>query len=190
MPDIFEVSPGNVIDVRDEARDWIGALRDQLMWSNPVIVPCTEPPKPWTGSRDGGFWDERTRLSVTFVRTHHRDTDRDVRRAFRCGSMKQHVDGVNALQAVPWQINERVLDALKLYADRLRAAGKLKANESLLASDISTAERLRGAPFWVPLNCDFRGRVNGVPHFHFQREDHVRSLFFLIAVCQSGQTGI
>src|SRR6516165_4320480 len=33
-------------------------LRERLQWSNPSFVPCTEPPKPWTGWRDGGYWDE------------------------------------------------------------------------------------------------------------------------------------
>src|SRR5262249_8532370 len=30
---------------------------------------------------------------------------------------------------------------------------------------------------WTPCNIDTRGRVYGLPHFSFQREDHVRSLF-------------
>jgi DNA-directed RNA polymerase, mitochondrial len=177
LPDVFVMLPDGVIDVRDEARDWIVALRERVMWSDPVIVPCLEPPKPWTGWRDGGYWDERTRLSVSFVKTRYKDTERDIRRAFADGSMKQHVDGVNSLQAVPYRINDRALEAVKLYAHRLREAGKLKACEALLNEDIRTAERLRGTPFYVPLNCDFRGRFNGIPHFNFYREDHVRALF-------------
>jgi DNA-directed RNA polymerase len=39
------------------------------------------------------------------------------------------------------------------------------------------AERFKGAPFYVPLNCDFRGRVFPIPHFNHYRGDHIRSLF-------------
>jgi DNA-directed RNA polymerase len=31
--------------------------------------------------------------------------------------------------------------------------------------------------FWTPMNLDFRGRVYGVPHFNFQRDERVRALF-------------
>jgi hypothetical protein len=137
LPDVFEALSGGMIDVRDEARDRFLSLRELVMWADPVIVPCTEAPKPWTDWCHGGFWDERTRLRVAFVRTHHRDTKEDIRRAFRDGSMKQHVDGVNALQDVPWRINEPVLEAVKLYADRLRDAGKLKVAPALLQEDMS-----------------------------------------------------
>jgi len=189
LPDVFELLPDGTIDVRDDARELALALRERAMWSNPVIMPCTEAPKPWTGQRAGGFWDERSRLTATFVRTHHKDTEQDVRRAFRDGSMVQHVDGVNALQAVPWRINEPVLEVVKRHADRLGGVGRLKTSESLLAEDISTAERLRGAPFYLPMNCDFRGRVYPIPHFNFQREDHVRSLFLFERGLPSGPDG-
>jgi DNA-directed RNA polymerase, mitochondrial len=181
MPDVFETHReprrGDVISIRPEAAELAAALREEAMWSHPVLVPCTSPPKPWTGWRAGGYWDERTRPSAAFVRDHHKETEQAIRAAFRDGSMKQHVDGVNALQSVPWRINEPVLEAVKRYSGRLRDAGKLKASDALLAEDIATAERLKGAPFYVPLNCDFRGRLNGIPHFNFYREDHVRGLF-------------
>ena len=89
-------------------------LRERLQWSNPSFVPCTEPPKPWTGWRDGGYWDERTRVFAPFVRNchHPRDIAR-INRAFRNGSMKAHVNAVNALQSVAWTINVPVLEELK-----------------------------------------------------------------------------
>jgi DNA-directed RNA polymerase len=85
-------------------------LRARLRWMNPSFVPCTEAPKPWTRWRDGGYWDERTRVFAPFVRNchHPRDIAR-IKRAFRDGSMKAHVDAVNALQSVAWRINVPVL---------------------------------------------------------------------------------
>lgn len=47
----------------------------------------------------------------------------------------------------------------------------------VLASDLAMAERMLGHSFATPMNLDYRGRVYGIPHFNFQREDHVRALF-------------
>ena len=159
------------------------------MWAHPVIVPCTSEPKPWTGWRNGGYWDERTRLSVAFVRSFYPDTEKSIRAAFADGSMKPHVDGVNSLQSVPWRINERVLQAVKDYGEDLlfkKLEASLRglklqdakdARKKEFEEDIRTAERLKGAPFWLPMNCDFRGRVYPIPHFNYHREDHIRALF-------------
>jgi DNA-directed RNA polymerase len=98
----------------------------------------------------------------------------------RNGTMRKHVDGVNALQAVPWRINERVL---KLVEWRQRAFGDVVKHvpspspRIRFEEDIETAKRLVGTDFYTPMNCDFRGRVNPMPDFQFGREDYVRALF-------------
>jgi DNA-directed RNA polymerase, mitochondrial len=240
MPDVFgryresRRGPGVIYDIdvihtRLDAAE-LATLRERVMGANPVIFPCTSEPKPWTDWRDGGYWDERTRFSVAFVRTHYKDTEREIRAAFADPDgvfMKQHVAGVNALRSVPFRINEPVLEAAKRYVplimeakiakwktelgaakrhlasvtealpygpltkedtqrhrdakERLSDAKKglraTKHQRDLAAVDLQTAERFKGAPFYVPLSCDKRGRVFGIPHFNFQREDHVRGLF-------------
>lgn len=47
----------------------------------------------------------------------------------------------------------------------------------VLARDLATAESLLGQSFQTLMNIDYRGRVYGVPHFNYQRQDYVRSLF-------------
>jgi DNA-directed RNA polymerase len=42
----------------------------------------------------------------------------------------------------------------------------------------------------VPLNIDFRGRVYGIPHFNFAREDHVRALFLFADGERIGEDGL
>jgi DNA-directed RNA polymerase len=175
------------------------ALRDRLRLMNPSFVPCTEPPKPWTGWRDGGYWDERTRVSTTFVRNCHHPADiARIKIAFRDGSMKAHVDGVNALQSVAWKINVPVLEELKRrlpsferkyrwhrvddnYWRRFKVpmvkVGRKWVSETLLLDDIATAESLVGKKFYTPLNIDKRGRIFGVCNFNYGRQDYVRSLF-------------
>jgi DNA-directed RNA polymerase, mitochondrial len=104
--------------------------------------------------------------------------------------MKEHVDAVNSAQAVPYRINERVLEALKCYGPRVLEAKlrqkqlskkkferQLKQDLIQLGRDIAIADRLKGAPFYIPLSIDFRGRMFPIPHFNYQREDHIRALF-------------
>jgi DNA-directed RNA polymerase, mitochondrial len=145
----------------------------ELARRDPVFLPSIEPLHPWTDWDVGGYWNKSTPISTTFVRDYHPDTKREVRRAFRDGTLKPHVDGVNTLQAVRWTINAAMLPVVKKFAGKV---GK-KINKHLRAEDIETAEELAGKTFYVPYNCDFRGRVYGVSNFNFQREDHVRALF-------------
>jgi DNA-directed RNA polymerase len=83
---------------------------------------------------------------------------------------------------------------LRLEAKREQMAGKamhwinsqikaharqLKQDKLQLKTDLATADRFKGAPFYIELRCDFRGRVYPVPYFHYQRGDPIRSLFLL-----------
>lgn len=74
--------------------------------------------------------------------------------------------------------------------DGQRQVWKRKANEIATANrgfigerivlfrDIATAEYLADcSDFWIPHNLDYRGRVYGIPHFQFQRQDYVRAMF-------------
>jgi DNA-directed RNA polymerase len=52
------------------------------------------------------------------------------------------------------------------------------ADAMQLAEDMRTAGALYDHErFYTPMNCDWRGRVYGLCHFNFQREDRVRALF-------------
>jgi Autographiviridae RNA polymerase len=170
---IFVLDRDGLPCVTREGEEHALALCAELVYRNPVFLPTTEPLQDWTGWRAGGYWDDGTRISATFVRDSHPATEIAMRRAFRKGSIKQHVDGVNALQRVAWIINTPLLPVVERFAGEV---GK-RVSKRLVAHDVATANVLGGKRFQVPMNCDFRGRVYGIPHFNFQREDHVRSLF-------------
>jgi DNA-directed RNA polymerase len=134
-------------------------------------MPSIEPLKDWTGWREGGYWDESARISTTFVRDSHPDTEAAIRRAFRDGSMKQHVDDVNALQRVEYKINVAMLPVVDRFAGK---AGK-KIHRLLVAEDVAIAKMLGAAgEFFIPMNCDFRGWVCGVFHLSARRSDSRR----------------
>src|SRR5262249_43480914 len=93
----------------------------------------------------------------------------------------RHVDAVNHSQAVAWRINEDMIPVVRQFAgiardDSWGGGGKLVSRNQGWGG-VADAKYLEGNCFWVPVNCDFRGRMYGVPHFNYQREDHVRSLF-------------
>src|SRR5262249_28226370 len=158
----------------------------ELVYRNPAFLPATEPLGDWTDWRAGGYWDDSTRVSTTFVRDWHPATETAIKRAFRDGSMNEHVDGVNALQRVAWAINCAMLPVVEHFAGEI---GK-RVSKLLVAQDIATAKYIGGKKFYVPMNCDFRGRVYGIPHFNFQREDHVRALLQFAQGMPIGKDGL
>ena len=71
------------------------------------------------------------------------------------------------------------LAAWKIQQEEIeKARRQLKSDSTLFAEDMQTAERMAAYErFYTALNLDFRGRINGVPSFNFQRSDRVRGLF-------------
>jgi DNA-directed RNA polymerase len=235
LPEVFELqrdTDGNpVLGVSTQALEQAEAAVELAVQANPVFVPTTEPPKPWTGISNGGYWDERTRLRTNAVRTVHRETEAAIRNAIRDGSMKPHLDAMNALQAVPFKINRRILGVINLCylkgipvkglpskrdvdepvksrpwhdmtddektvwkaeASKIKEHNRtLHGNRLLFKQDVETAKLLAGAErFYTPLNCDWRGRFYGVPHFNFQRDDRVRALFLFADGEPLGEDGL
>jgi DNA-dependent RNA polymerase len=159
--------------VTEVGREFARRLSAELVYRDPIFPPATEPLQDWTDWRTGGYWSDTTRISASFVRDSHPATETAIRRAFWDGSMKQHVDGVTVLQRVPWTINAAMLPVVEKFAGKV---GK-KVSERQVVQDVAAAKDYGAKTFYVPMNCDFRGRVFGIPHFNFQREDHVRALF-------------
>ena len=183
---IFVLNWDGLPCVTKEGEEYALALCAELVYRNPAFLPATELLQDWTGWRAGGYWDDGTRISATFVRDSHPATEIAIRRAFRNGGMKQHVNGVNALQRVAWAINTAMLPVVERFAGEV---GK-RVSKLLVARDIASANVLGGQKFYVPMNCDFRGRVYGIPHFNFQREDHVRALFQFAQGMPIGKDGL
>lgn len=67
----------------------------------------------------------------------------------------------------------------------------LRGQRIALAADLVVARTLARHPaFWCMHSMDWRGRLYPLPHFNFQREDHVRALFLFRDGKPIGERGL
>ena len=174
--DFFDFDERGFPKIAYEHQKAVDLLREELINRHPFYLPSLKRPQYWTGWRNG---------SATFLQDSHPATVAEIKSAFADGSINQHADGVNALQRVPWTINERMLPVVRKFAGLKEGGGRgpdgevigKRVRRETVLRDVAVAKYLVGRTFWTQLRCDFRGRINPLPHFNFAREDHVRSLF-------------
>jgi DNA-directed RNA polymerase len=175
IPDVFVLN-GDVPCIVGETVDAADALVKQL--TAPVFNPQTEPPEPWTR------WSQGLRQLVRDDRAEGR-----VRRALRNGTMQSALDGLNALQAVPWETNPPIIDKARALAvcgelpQSDRKPGETKWDyETRLRQDnaralVAAATGSTLHRFYTPMSLEWRGRVYADTHYAYQREDLVRAQF-------------
>ena len=100
-PDFLELSP--------HYHAKIEALHDRAESLWPKFEPMLCPPRPWAGAFGGGFvgkLGERTLLVRTGNRSYLEDIHNNI------GRMDKVLAALNAVQATPWRINQRVFDIM------------------------------------------------------------------------------
>jgi DNA-directed RNA polymerase len=124
LPDVFTRDTGGDPQIVAAAIPLAEEAVEQVLCRNPAWQPSSEPIRPWTGFLDGGYWDSRMRMAAPLVRVRRKPDIAAIKGAMKDGSMAPHIDGLNALQAVPWAINERVLEVLKwAYEHEVKVKG-------------------------------------------------------------------
>ena len=83
----------------------------------------------------------------------------------------------------------------KIWAKKKKIARRKnrvnRSNRLMLAIDLKTAMMLAEHPrFYTPMNFDWRGRINALPHFNIQRGDYVRALFLFADGAPIGEEGL
>ena len=125
LPDVFYTHEGKRqrlwVHVREEALDKAIAAVSATVAAHPVHFPCVDPPLPWTGLHRGGYPDERLKGRVTLLRNQSKIQAAEARDAIKSGQMQPTLDAINALQAVPYTINRKVL-AVMLQCIRKKIA--------------------------------------------------------------------
>jgi DNA-directed RNA polymerase, mitochondrial len=116
-PDVFAVEGlGHYqrVALTEDAQETAEAVLARTLGRFQVWLPMLEPPRPWTTMDGGGPIDGRIhRTHVLRLKNNHVETQQMAEAACLDGTMKPALDGVNALQAVPWRINKRVLGVLR-----------------------------------------------------------------------------
>tara|TARA_S200002703_G_scaffold4693_2_gene5829 strand:- start:22596 stop:24941 length:2346 start_codon:yes stop_codon:yes gene_type:complete len=107
-----EVSP------TPELKDWIAAHIEKEQYFRPVFMPRVDPPKDWTGMRDGGFTSSHWQPAIV----RHRND---------CGDIgfddvgETATGAVNKLQSVKWRINQPMMEMLEWAFKSDMEIGKL-----------------------------------------------------------------
>jgi DNA-directed RNA polymerase len=121
LPDVFILAKEGqerFLTITEGAQEYADGIVDEVISRNPVWLPRPEAPLRWTGWDQGGTNDKRLQVSLTLVRSKYKQKMATaVRSAIRDGSMCLALDALNALQAVPWAINKRVLGVIRECAD-------------------------------------------------------------------------
>lgn len=105
----------SIIDIRlsPDTLELVGSIKGHVIETMPYFLPCIEPPKDWVSISDGGFHTrEMRRMNPFAVRSRYLRSEED----YDDGDMTIPLGAINALQKTPWQINGRVLDAIREIA--------------------------------------------------------------------------
>jgi Autographiviridae RNA polymerase len=153
----------------------------------PALHPQKDRPKPWTRYGCGPLGTERSRFTATFVRDDRMEKAAKV--AWVACTMQPHVDGVNALNDVQWQINPPIVDAAKREGGHILAHEvqrkfkeskyrfKRRRTNTAIRAPMDAAAALPLWKFYTPGNVDFRGRYYPLPHLNYGNADHIRAMF-------------
>lgn len=111
LPEVFEVDGDGEwkrVVMTEEADQYAQSIVSGIIMKNPVWLPRAEAPEPWDSVIAKGRGPR-----VCIVRSSRPETRAAWAAAIKSGQMAPALAGINALQAVPWRINERVLGVMQ-----------------------------------------------------------------------------
>jgi DNA-directed RNA polymerase len=200
----FELQHDDILVLNADLNDFMDEVYVRELRTNGLLSPMLEPPVPWTQVNKGGLpKDHWARPSL--VSGHHHKVEAAVRYAISKGKMRRPLEALNHLQSPAWIINERLLAFMKWVRREpveRPAPGEIFwkwsakdqwrewQQEEAWKADLVAADALVGHHFWTPLHFDFRGRITPIPHFNFQRADHIRALFLFADPEPIGENGL
>lgn len=96
----------NYYDMHPKIRGLLEGIKDFVSLTQPVTVPCIEPPKPWVTPNDGGWHtQEMRRTAPSCIASSSFVEDGDV--------PDNVLEALNRMQSVEWRINKSLLSAVQ-----------------------------------------------------------------------------
>jgi DNA-directed RNA polymerase len=175
----FDIKDGILILAAPVA-DFFDAVMAEEVKNHPLLTPRLEAPTPWTQFHRGALPPDHW-AKVSLILDHHRSTETAVQTAIAAGEMNKCLAAINALQAVPLAINTPVLE----FIMRSGVADQSHWRDLMTAQYLACYRE-----FYIPLQMDFRGRLYGLSHFNFAREDHVRAVIQFARGAPIGMKGL
>jgi DNA-directed RNA polymerase, mitochondrial len=177
--------------IADEAWDAARLLATQKMLRHPIYTPRPEAPEPWLWAANSFGW--------SFL--HNCRDENAVRDAIVSGRMRPHLDAINYLQGTAYRVDEYILDFLQTLARwseppqlkpllKLTRSHRDRGPRRVFEWDLEQADFLRNEIFYIPLSCEWRGRVRPIPYLNYLRGDHIRSVFRFAHGEPIGERGI
>ncbi len=122
VPEARNSTPKIIIPT-PRAREWIetSTLREALL--SPFFYPMLTAPKPWSDPYNGGYLNPQIN-KLSLVWSPRKATNRRLENI----EMPGVYDAINALQATPWRVNQRVLAVYKALHDADVDAAEIPAS--------------------------------------------------------------
>lgn len=96
------------VALTEDVVELIGQIKDFLIESCPVYMPCVEKPLAWAGVADGGWHTNGMKRCQPFaIKTEGSWSE------LAEYDLSTPLAAINALQSVPWRINRQMLNAIK-----------------------------------------------------------------------------
>lgn len=114
-------SPKLLVLPKADLLDWLTKALDHAELNHPEHRPTVMPPKPWTSSRDGGYWTPYAR-SPRLIRfkASNQCQQENAADEYDALDMPEVYAALNFLQDTPYRVNTRVLEVFSKVWTELR----------------------------------------------------------------------
>src|SRR5579883_3314481 len=151
------------IGLTEAAETWIGEQTPAALdLFNPIFVPMSVEPRPWTSLSEGGY------LTIPMT-LYKRQTGQKAQQRLQKADMSQVYAAVNAMQNTPYRHNQAVCRfqqeawAAGLPFFKVEREDQRKGLQKTMAFRFAQSVRLGEETFYFPWQVDHRGRAYPVP---------------------------
>ena len=124
-----------LIGFTKDASDAIADMEMSESWMEPMFQPTLVPPRDWDALDTGCYMDEALSTLVPLIKDAKPWQRRQVQKDLDSGRRIDYIDAVNAVQRVPYVVNQYVLEAVKWAYENQKGFGKFPVKDHLPIPD-------------------------------------------------------